>query len=171
MFGVPGALVEYNASGSSLTYQNVTEVYREFLETCLNPNYLEPIRQTLGDILPRSTAMDFYREILLRADVKTRYEVYGMGIPLGVIPLEEAQKAEGYLPGNPEIMPIPFAPPASVPGPIPQIRTVEEFRCDGQYSRRRGGIPTIVRCGKLLSETGSWAGTCPRCKKVHSAAA
>ena len=44
MFRVPGTLVEYNAPGSSLTYQNIGEVFSFFVKSCLQPLYLEPLR-------------------------------------------------------------------------------------------------------------------------------
>ena len=35
MFGIPGTLLEYNAPGSSLTYQNISEVFTLFVKSCL----------------------------------------------------------------------------------------------------------------------------------------
>ena len=125
MFGIPGTLLEYSAPGSSLTYQNVTEVWNEFLKGCLLPNYLEPIEQGLGDLLPRSMVVSFYTQGLLRADIKTRYDVYASGITSGVLTQEKAQEMEGLIAGNPENAPVPASAPASVPYSVPlQIRSV-----------------------------------------------
>ena len=166
MFGMPGALLEYNAAGSSLTYQNVTEVWNQFLKGCLLPNYLEPIEQGLGDLLPRSMVVSFYTQGLLRADIKTRYEVYTSGITSGVLTVENAQQMEGLVAGNPENAPVPASAPAAVPSRVPtQIRSVEEVRCSGL--RMRGG--RMVTCGKLLSR-GEPYGICPRCKTLNKSA-
>jgi HK97 family phage portal protein len=119
MFGIPGFLLEYSPEGSSMTYQNVQEVFIQFLRTCLGPNYLEPIEQAMSDLLTRSTVARFNVDGLLRADIKTRYEVYKTGIESGVLSPEQAQQMEGITPGDIEVAPVPFALPASVPVRIP----------------------------------------------------
>lgn len=169
LFGIPGMLMEYNSPGSSLTYQNVTDIWTSFVRGCLAPNYLEPIEQGLGDLLPRSIVTRFYVEGLLRADIKTRYDVYESGIGSGVLTPEQAQAMEGLVPGSPELAPVKPTPPAAVPSSIPfstgtptRMRT-DAVRCDGR--RVRDG--RMVACNKLLAEVGPFVGTCPRCKKVH----
>lgn len=122
MFGIPGTLLEFAAPGSSLTYQNVEGEYTKFVRTCLAPNYLEPIEQALTDLLTRSTTARFAVEGLLRADIKTRYEVYKTGIEAGVLSSEEARRLEGLDPGDVEVAPVPFAFPASVPANLPDPR-------------------------------------------------
>lgn len=173
MFGVPGALLEYGRPGSSLTYQNVTEVFTTFVKTALAPDYLEPIEQHLSDLLPRSTVARFNVKGFLRADIKTRFEVYKLGIESGVMTPEDGQREEGYIPGDVETAPVPFSPPAAIPSVLPtRGRTEEmvELRCDGMRTRRRSGVAYIAKCDKLLSTTGQFVGTCPRCKKHHAAA-
>ena len=76
MFRVPGTLVEYNAAGSSLTYQNIGEVFTFFVKSCLQPLYLEPIEQALSDLLPRTTVARFNVDAFNRPDMKSRWEVY-----------------------------------------------------------------------------------------------
>jgi HK97 family phage portal protein len=172
LFGIPGALMEYNAPGSSLTYQNTTEVWTSFAKGCLIPNYLEPIEQALGDLLPRSTVTRFFVDGLLRADIKTRYDVYFSGIQSGVLTPEQAQEMEGLIPGSPELVPIKPTPPASVPSSIPfaigtpTVRMAGPTRCSGVVVIR-GASRT---CNRLLAEAGRFAGTCPRCKKAYAAA-
>jgi HK97 family phage portal protein len=168
MFGIPGALMEYATSGSSLTYQNVAEVYRQFVQTCLAPNYLEPIEQELSDLLPRTTVARFNVKGLLRADAKTRAEVYNLLVPLGVMSAEQAATEEGYLPGDIEFAPIPFSEPSAVPTKLPvQLRSIPEpVRCDGRRMLR--GV--LKPCNKLLAEAGPFTGRCPRCSKEYAAA-
>ncbi len=120
MFGIPGSLLEYNASGSSLTYQNVEGEYTKFVRTCLRPNYLEPIEQAMTDLLTRSTVARFNADELLKADIKTRFEVYQIAIDSGVYTPEDARRFEGMTPGDVEIAPVPFAFPAAVPARIPE---------------------------------------------------
>jgi HK97 family phage portal protein len=170
MFGIPGRLMEYNTAGASLTYQNLTEVWNDFVRGCLAPNYLEPMEQALTDLLPRAQTARFYVEGLLRADVKTRYEVYTSGITSGVLSVEEAQRMEGLIPGSVEVAPVPFAPPSAVPASLPYERSASgQIRCTGQHTKRIGGIPRLMTCNRLLAERGPFVGTCPRCKAVYEA--
>jgi HK97 family phage portal protein len=177
MFGIPGSLMEYGSPGSSLTYQNLSEVWTQFVRGCLTPNYLVKIEQSLSDILPRGTRVEFDVDGLLRADIKTRYEVYASGIAAGVIDPEYAQRAEGIPPGTIE-KPEPAAAPEPVPvaapldvedtspeEEVPQSRSLA-VRCDGAWRRRDG---SEVPCGKLLAERGPFIGTCSRCRTVHEA--
>lgn len=174
MFGIPGKLLEYMQEGGSLTYQNLSEVMTEFLRTCLIPNYLEPVEQTMSDLLPRSIVSRFNVRGVNRADIKTRYEVYEKGIASGVLTPEMAQMEEGIIAGDVELSPAPPSPPAAFPSVLPVQGRASgrsgdaEVRCDGMRTRRRSGVPYIARCEKLLSTTGSFVGTCPRCKKVYA---
>ncbi len=120
MFGIPGSLLEYSMPGSSLTYQNVEGEYTKFVRTCLRPNYLEPIEQAMTDLLTRSTVARFNADELLKADIKTRFEVYQIAIDSGVYTPEDARRFEGMTPGDVEIAPVPFAFPAAVPARIPE---------------------------------------------------
>ena len=168
MFGIPGKLAEYVQTGSSLTYQNLAEVMTEFLRTCLLPNYLEPIEQAMSDLLPRPIVGRFNVDAVNRADIKTRYEVYQIGIESGVLTPELAQRDEGIVPGDVEVAQMPPALPAALPGPaaIP-TRSGGDVRCTGLRARRRSGVSYIAKCDRLLSTTGEFVGTCPRCKKVY----
>lgn len=154
MFGIPGALMEYSAAGSSLTYQNVTEVYTQFLKTCLAPNYLEPIEQAISDLLTRSTVSRFNVDGLLRADIKTRYEVHTAAITAGVYDAPYAQRLEGIAPGDVENAPVPAAPPQAVPTILPYQARAAAVRCS--------------TCNKLLAETATppYRMSCPRCKAI-----
>jgi HK97 family phage portal protein len=112
-FGIPGHLLEYAVAGSSLTYQNIGEVGAELVRFTLAPGYLEPIEVAISDLLTRSTVARFNVEGILRADIKTRFEVYSLGIASGVLSPADGQRAEGLIPGGVETAPMP-ANPATV---------------------------------------------------------
>lgn len=164
MYGVPASLLDHFESGASLTYQNVGQEYDKFVRACLWPNYLEPIEQVMSDMLTRSTVSRFSLSGLLRADVKTRFDTYNIGIPLGVYTVEEAREKEGLEPGDIETAPVPAALPQSIPArvPIQGRAAAEAIRCDGYFTIRNGGTR---RCNKWLAP--GFVGYCPRCRKDH----
>jgi phage portal protein BeeE len=166
LFGVPGALLEYGRPGSSLTYQTVTEVFTTFVRATLAPDYLESIEQNMSDLLTRSTVARFNVKGFLRADVKTRWEVYELATK--VIGVEEAatlaRQSEGLEPGDIEYAPVPFAPPQAIPSEIPVTRSAEPVRCDGSVVIKGRVKP----CRKLLAEEGPFIGRCSRCGKAYA---
>lgn len=161
MFGIPGFLLEYSPEGRSLTYQNIGEVWQLFVKGCLQPNYLEPIEQEMSDLLPRSTTAHFNVDIFERADPKSRWETYNLMVP--VLGPEEAaaiaRQSEGITAGDIEFQPVPFAPAAAFPTRLPIGRTSEPVRCSGFRMLGHKHRP----CNKLLSESGTFTGPCPRC--------
>ena len=167
MFGIPGSLLDYVQPGSTLTYQNLEGEFTKWVRGGLWPYYLEEIEQEMSDLLTRSTVARFNIDALLRADIKTRFDVYDVGIKSGVLSVEKAQEQEGILPGDVENAPIPFASPQAVPTNIPVARSAEAVRCDGQ--RILKGI--LRPCNKLLAEAGPFTGRCERCGKVYEAVA
>jgi HK97 family phage portal protein len=158
MFNMPGALIEYQMGGSSLTYQNQENIWGDFQRRCLSPHFLEPIEQELSDLLTRSTAARFNLKQLLRADPKTRADVYASLIPLGVMTPDEAREAEGFAPGSVDFASV----PPQLPGATPNLLPV---------NRSTAGGP--VRCpnGHLLAEqaTPPYRFTCFRCKETVAA--
>jgi phage portal protein BeeE len=168
LFGVPGSLVEFNAPGSSLTYQNIGEVFALFVKTCLQPDYLEPMEQALTDLLPRTTVARFSVDAFYRPDMKARWEVYEIASKvLGVEAAAQwAREKEGFEPGDIEFKPVPFAPPAALSNGGTYKVLSSEVRCNG--SRLRNG--RMESCGRLLAERGPFVGRCPRCKKEYAAA-
>jgi len=158
MFSIPSTLLNYAVQGSTITYQNVGQVADDLLRQCLLPHYLEPMEQAMSDLLTRATIGRFNVEALLRADIRTRYDVYNVGIPLGVISVEEARAAEGFGPGDVENRPVPFAPPAAVPASLPvQVRSLQDVRCPkcNRLNGRVGGPAEIQckKCGTLIVMT------------------
>lgn len=168
MFNMDAPLLNAAVAGSSLTYQNVGMEFEKFLRQCLRPNYLEVIEQTMSDFLPRSIVARANTAALTLADIKTRYDVYGVGIDKGIIDAEEARSFEGLAPGDVENAAVPFSPPQAIPTQLPiqmraeQIIAATEVRCDGRRMLR--GI--LAPCNKLLG-MGTFSGACPRCKKAH----
>jgi HK97 family phage portal protein len=152
MFGISGHWVEYVQRGTSLTYQNLEMAFTELIKVCVQPLYLEPIEQTITDLLTRSTTARFNVKGFLRADVKTRYEVHQIAIQTGVYDAAYAQREEGILPGDVEYAPVPAAQPAAIPPSIPNVGTVLSVRCP--------------KCNKFLAKSlGSGSELdCPRCK-------
>ena len=160
-FGIPGALLEYAAPGSTLTYQNAQDVFPYFVKGSLSIGYLEPIEQTMSDLLTRSTVARFNVKGFERADPKSRWETYQlMAAVLGVDEAAQiARESEGIAPGDIEYAPVPFSPPAAVPTRLPVARTAEPVRCSGTRLLRGRS----QKCGKLLAEAGPFTGSCPRC--------
>lgn len=168
MFNMDATMLNAAIEGSSLRYQNVGQDFDKFLRQCLRPNYLEVMEQTMSDLLTRSTVARFNTAALTLADIKTRYDVYGVGIEKQIITAEEARKFEGYAPGDVENAAVPESPPQAIPTSLPiQARTSEPVRCSGK--RLLKGV--IRPCNKLLAESGPFVGRCPRCSKEHSAVA
>jgi HK97 family phage portal protein len=171
MFGIPASLLDHTAPGSNLTYQNLETEWAKFVRGGLWPNYLEPIEQAMSDMLTRSTVSRFNVDALLRADIKTRYEVYKLGVEATVINPDEARKIEVIEPGYIENAPVPLAQPQAIPLALPsRSLDVEEVRCDGMRTFRRSGVTSLRTCNALLARSGPFTGTCRKCKKVYEAA-
>lgn len=148
MFSMPGALIEYQMGGSSLTYQNQADIWNDFQRRCLSPHYLEPIEQEISDLLTRSTAARFNLKQLLRADPKTRYEVHTAAITAGIYDSATAAREEGYAPGSVDFAPVPLAPPQAVPSLLPINRTAEDWRCSKCHAKLalRAGPGSVQEC-------------------------
>jgi HK97 family phage portal protein len=154
MFSMPPTLLNYAVAGSTITYQNVGQVADDLLRQCLLPHYLEPMEQAMSDLLPRATVGRFSVAGLLRADVRTRADVYNLLVPLGIETVEEARAAEGFAAGDVENRPVPFAAPQAVPSSLPvQTRELRDLRCPscGKLAGRVAGRAEIKcrGCGAL----------------------
>jgi hypothetical protein len=176
MFGLPGSMVEYAQSGTSVTYQNVGQRFDDFVKGCLWPNYLEGTEQLMTDILPGGWVAEFDTDRFTRPDPKTRAEIHSINITSGVYDAEYAQRIEGIIPGSIETAPVPAAPPQAIPPAIVSRaaapEAVMDVRCDGLRSFKNStGISQLRPCNRLLSRTGAFVGQCPRCKKEYGVAA
>lgn len=157
MFNMPGPLLEYQMSGSSLVYRNETGIWLDFRQRCLGPIFAEPIEQQMSDMLTRSHTARFNYDQLLRADIKTRYEAYKLGIEAGFLSPEEVRKQEGLQPGGVDFAPVPAALPQAVPTLLPVNRTrsaLEDLRCrkcNGLAGRVSGAAEIKCRkCGAMV---------------------
>lgn len=115
MFGIPGKLVEYAMSGSSLVYQNVGDLMTELVRTTLAPLYLTPLEDAFTDFLVRRRTIRFDVDELQRADPKTRYGIHQVAIEQNIYGPEYAAMLEGIAPGRLETA------PQAAPGPVPSI--------------------------------------------------
>jgi len=135
MFGMPGKLLEFAMQGSSITYQNVGQVFDDFLRTTLGPDYLEPIEQNMTDLLPRGVTSEFNRAELLKADVNTTANVAATLYEKGVLDRDEYRAIVGFA-SDIENAPVPFSAPAAFPSSFgfegrarPELSAPQEFRC------------------------------------------
>ena len=163
MFNMPLTLLSEAIRGSSLTYQNLGDVYEDFLRRCLRPNYLSTIEEAMSDIIPRAFAARFDTDALTLADTKTRYDAYSVGIAAGIITPEQAQAFEGLAPGDTDNAPVPFSPPQAAVTILPPNTRSGEVRCDGKRVLRGNLRP----CNAKLAEVGPFIGRCWRCGKQH----
>ncbi|MGL5911664.1 MAG: phage portal protein [Phycicoccus sp.] len=94
-------------STTSRTYANAVDRRRDRVNDVLSP-YMRAItdRLSMGDVTRRGHLVEFDLDDYLRADPKTRYEVYATAIQHGILDPGEARAEEGY-PG-----PAPTAPAA-----------------------------------------------------------
>jgi HK97 family phage portal protein len=106
-FGIPGRLLEYAESGTSITYANVGDLATELVRLTLAPMYLEPIEQAMSDLRPRGTEVRFDVSGFERADTKTRYEIHQLAIAAGIYTAEYAAEQEGIQGQFPEVVPAP----------------------------------------------------------------
>jgi HK97 family phage portal protein len=161
MFGVAASLLDIPIGGQSLTYKTLESEFTKFVKTCLWPNYLEPMEQTMSDLLTRSTVCRFNVDAFMRPDTKTRFEVYKLGVESGVMTPEQAAIEEGFTPGDVENAPMPLAMPAAIPSSLPiQGRSQEgPVRCPS-CGKSRFVVESLdpprlrcIRCKALVEDT------------------
>jgi HK97 family phage portal protein len=155
MFGIPGSMLEYVQSGSSLTYQNVGQRFDDFVKSCLKPLFLVGAEQALSELLPRSMTAKFDTDVFTRADPKTRMEIHKLAIESGVYGPDYAQMQEGIVPGDSETAPVePVPSPAAVPTGLPTRLSMRDVRCRS--------------CSRLLGRAeGTAELRCSHCKTIQ----
>jgi HK97 family phage prohead protease len=104
-------------STTSRTYQNAIDRRRDRINDVLSP-YMRAVtdRLSMPDVTRRGTVVDFDLDDYLRADPKTRWEVYEIGQRIGAIVTEEIRVEEKLGPLPPGAKPKP-APAATPPAP------------------------------------------------------
>jgi HK97 family phage portal protein len=115
MFGINGHLLNYAQSGSSLTYQNVGEVFVDFVRTTLAGGYMVPIEDAISDLLPRGQTSRFNADELYRADIKTQADVYSVLVTAGMQAEEAARRAGFDMTAELASMPLQSVPRIEVP--------------------------------------------------------
>jgi len=104
LFGIPSALLNVNASGSSLTYQNQEGIATDFARYAVQP-ITDRIEAALTDLVPRGQEVRFRFVDLLKADSRTRFDVYQVALANGILTVNEVRDLEGLppLPGGGDI--------------------------------------------------------------------
>lgn len=90
LFFMPSSLLGYNAPGSSVTYENVGNVYEGWWRQGLGPMFGEPIAETLSEITGR--ALTFDPEQLFLADLETRVDSAAKLVQAGYDPADALDK-------------------------------------------------------------------------------
>jgi HK97 family phage portal protein len=178
MFSIPGALLEYQMSGSSLTYRNDETIWTDFQRRCLSPHYLEPMEQEMSDLLTRSTVARFNLDQLLRASAKERAEINSINIASGIYDAEYAARREGITPGAVDFAPVPLALPQAVPTRLPVDGVVGPTSSTppltlAALGAGRSSMADLkcYRCGKLAGRVAGAAEIkCSRCGAIVTAA-
>jgi hypothetical protein len=122
LLGIPTPLLLVSlAGGSSLTYQNIGQVYSEFIRSTLQPLYLTPIENAWSDLLPRTQTMRFDVNDIFRIELAARVDVYEKLLGMGVVTADWIQRNEGIRP--PDQTPTLYAPSPPAIGdqqPVPE---------------------------------------------------
>ena len=95
MVGVPGVFV--GAETSSMTYENVETQGHDLAKIWLRSE-LVAVERAFSALMPPGIVAKFDLDDLLRADSKTRYETYKVGLDSGVLTKDEARQHEGMSP-------------------------------------------------------------------------
>lgn len=91
--GVPASFLEASVAGSSLTYSNGMDRNRQLIDSALMP-FMTAIESTLSLWMPLGTVAEFDTSVLLRADEKSRMDMYSTAISSGVLTANEARERE-----------------------------------------------------------------------------
>ena len=122
LLGIPPPLLLVSLQGgSSLTYQNIGQVYSEFIRSTLQPLYLTPIENAWSDLLPRTQTMRFDVNDIFRIELAARVDVYEKLLGMGVVTADWIQRNEGIRP--PDQTPTLYAPSPPAIGdqqPVPE---------------------------------------------------
>jgi HK97 family phage portal protein len=103
--GIPGYLL--GVPSESRVYSNMETEWSTFIKTTLG-RYVEAIQSGLSRAFPRGQTVLLNTDRLLRAETKTRFDIYASGIASGVLEVNEARAMEDM---PPRVMPEPVVPP------------------------------------------------------------
>jgi len=111
----PAELLLAELGGSSLTYQNVAEALMTFCRVTLQPVYLAPLEEGLGDLLPGTQAVRMNTSELERLGTAQRWASYATGLGAGFVTPEQIDRWEGWRRDAPPPLPAPLAPTPAAP--------------------------------------------------------
>jgi len=97
LFGIPLRMMAAAVEGNAMTYANMSDERKQFIEFSLM-QYLIEIEDALSALLPGSQTAKFNIEALLRADTTARYASYQSAITAGFLTVNEVRAIEGYGP-------------------------------------------------------------------------
>ena len=99
--GVPPQFVGLGATGASLQYQNVVDAFVDFIRKAMVPT-MELVAEALSAdsamLMPKATRVRFRTEIFEKADTKSRYETYQIGIAAGFLTPDDVRAWEDLAP-------------------------------------------------------------------------
>jgi HK97 family phage portal protein len=97
LFGVPAYKVHAAVEGTNLTYQNIQDANRDYINDTLM-KYLNKIEAALTRLTPRGQEIRFKAEDLLRADFKTQVETWKAAKEAGFVDNDTATDRLGLPP-------------------------------------------------------------------------
>jgi len=96
IFGIP-AIFMMTDPGSSMTYQNSSDVEMQYLKHTLM-RYTVEIEAAFTDLIASGQEVKFKYDDFLRPDISTRYEAYKVALDSGFMTVNEVRELEGLLP-------------------------------------------------------------------------
>ena len=93
IYGVDPAWIGLGGSGSSLTYQNLSDRLTSFMASTMNAE-LVLIQEVMTAQIPRPQFVRFTTGAFLRSDLPTRFAAYSTGIAAGFLSVDEVRELE-----------------------------------------------------------------------------
>jgi HK97 family phage portal protein len=127
VYGIPPEMIG-GESGSSMTYANVEQQQINFVMFTLRP-WLVLLETAFSALLPDRQYVKFNSDALIRADLKTRWEVNQIRVDMGAANIDEirAQEDEPPLPNGQgqQYGPRTPLPASNTPGDVTPMRRVQ----------------------------------------------
>lgn len=101
-FGVPGDVIDVNATGSSITYANITQRFLSLLVLNMQPALVRRERKFARDLLPNKQFAKFDTNALLRLDPTSDAALWALLVAGRIITPDEARAHYEMLPLSPE---------------------------------------------------------------------
>jgi len=101
LLGIPPFMLnagQPQGTASSLTYQNLSQVFEELYRMTLSPVYLTRLEETMQRFIPRGQSVRFDTSELLRTDDANRWAAQKVAIDAGILTADEVRDLEGREP-------------------------------------------------------------------------